>query len=97
VVSGVATRARVDWPQTYRIIRSICPPVELFEDIAEPADRKAVTASDVRVNEAVSVSFGDLSKALPARRVSVDGACRPLLVTAAGSVHRRQLGDLRRR
>jgi hypothetical protein len=97
VLSGVATRARVDWPQTYRTIRSIFPPIELFEDIAVPADRKAVTASDVKVNEAVSASFGDLSRVPAARRVSVDGAFRPLLATAAGSVHRRQLGDLRRR
>ena len=29
---------RVRWPRTYRLVRSIYPPVDLFEDIADPAD-----------------------------------------------------------
>ena len=31
-------RVDVDWPDARRIIRSIYPPIDLFEDIADPAD-----------------------------------------------------------
>jgi hypothetical protein len=38
MVSVGATPVRVHWSQTYRIIRSIYPPIDLFEDIDDPAD-----------------------------------------------------------
>ena len=41
----VAT-TRVEWPQTYRIIRSIHPPIELFEDIADPRDWEALASAE---------------------------------------------------
>ena len=30
--------SRVIWPRSARIIRSIYPPIDFFEDIADPAD-----------------------------------------------------------
>ena len=42
MVSGLAVRRRVRWKQAYRIIRSIYPPVDLFEDIADPRDWEAL-------------------------------------------------------
>jgi hypothetical protein len=74
VVSGAAIRVRVDWPRTYRIIRSIYPPIDLFEDIADPADWEAITAADAKVNGAMSAAVGDLSKVPVARRVAGAGA-----------------------
>lgn len=74
MVSVGATPVRVDWSQTYRIIRSIYPPIDLFEDVADPADWEAITASDAKVNGAMSVSVGDLSKVPAARRVTGAGA-----------------------
>ncbi|TIN69406.1 MAG: RES domain-containing protein, partial [Mesorhizobium sp.] len=44
MVSGLAVRRRVDWPQTFRIIRSIHPPIDLFEDIADPRDWEALAS-----------------------------------------------------
>jgi hypothetical protein len=35
--SGSPT-VRVRWDPTYRIIRSIFPPIDRFEDIADPSD-----------------------------------------------------------
>ena len=44
MVSGLAVHRRVQWPQTYRIIRSIHPPVDLFEDIGDPKDWEALVS-----------------------------------------------------
>lgn len=41
MVNGPAVR-RIHWHRTYRIIRSIHPPVSLFEDIADPRDWEAL-------------------------------------------------------
>ena len=47
--------ARVRWPRTFRLVRSIYPPIDLFEDIADPADWELIAAaeakSDPRVRE----------------------------------------------
>lgn len=66
-MSGAAPPVRVYWPQTYRIIRSIYPPIDLFEDIADPADWDAITASDAKVNGAMNAAVGDLSRVPVAR------------------------------
>ena len=74
MVSGAAAPVRVDWSRTYRIIRSIYPPIDLFEDIADPTDWDAITASDAKVNGAMNAAIGDLSKVPVARRVAGSGA-----------------------
>ena len=65
---------RVNWPKTYRIIRSIHPPIDLFEDIADPADWEALASAEAKFNPRLRHAIGDLAKLPPARRVSGPGA-----------------------
>jgi hypothetical protein len=70
----VTPLARVTWARTWRIIRSIFPPIDLFEDIADPADWEALASAEAKLNPRVAHSIGDLAKVPPARRVSGPGA-----------------------
>ena len=74
MVSGLAVRRRIHWPQTYRIIRSIHPPINLFEDIADPRDWDALVAVEEKTNPRIRLEVGDLGKVPPARRVAGPGA-----------------------
>ncbi|MDX0636082.1 RES domain-containing protein [Sinorhizobium medicae] len=74
MVSGLAVRKRVQWQQTYRIIRSIYPPVDLLEDIADPRDWEALAAVEEKTNPRIRLEIGDLGKVPAARRVSGPGA-----------------------
>lgn len=74
MVSGLAVRRRVCWPQTFRIIRSIHPPIDLFEDIADPRDWEALVAVEAKTNPRVRLEIDDLGKVSTARCVSGPGA-----------------------
>ena len=74
MVSGLAVRKRVNWRQTFRIIRSIFPPIHLFEDIADPRDWEALASVEAKTNPRLRFEIGDLGKVPPARRVSGPGA-----------------------
>lgn len=74
MVAGKAVRMRISWPQTYRIIRSIHPPINLFEDIADPRDWEALAAVEEKTNPRIRFEIGDLGKVPAARRVSGPGA-----------------------
>ena len=65
---------RVVWPRSSRIIRSIYPPIDLFEDIADPADWEALASAEAKFNPRIRESIGDLSKVPLARRVTGPGA-----------------------
>jgi hypothetical protein len=65
---------RITWPRTWRIIRSIFPPIDLFEDIADPADWEALASAEAKFNPRLRASIGDLSKLPAARRVAGPGA-----------------------
>lgn len=65
---------RVTWPRTVRIIRSIHPPIDLFEDIADPADWEALASAEAKFNPRIRDSIGDLAKVPVARRVTGPGA-----------------------
>ncbi|WP_421707173.1 RES family NAD+ phosphorylase [Algihabitans sp.] len=65
---------RVDWPKTHRIIRSRFPPIDLFEDIADPADWDAIASAESKTNPRLAESIGLLDLVPPARRVSGEGA-----------------------
>lgn len=67
-------RVRVSWPQTFRIIRSIFPPIDLFEDIADPRDWEALAAVEEKTNPRIRFEIGDLGKVPANRRVSGPGA-----------------------
>lgn len=64
----------VDWPQTFRIIRSIHPPIDLFEDIADPRDWDLLAAVEARTNPRIRMEVGDLGKVPAHRRVAGPGA-----------------------
>lgn len=70
----IASVRRVVWPRTSRIIRSIHPPIDLFEDIADPVDWEAVASAEAKYNPRVRDSIGDLSKVPVERRVNGPGA-----------------------
>jgi hypothetical protein len=74
VVSEVAIRGRVTWPQTFRVIRSIYPAIDLFEDIADPRDWEALVAVEEKTNPRIRFEIGELGKVPLARRVSGPGA-----------------------
>ena len=57
-----------------RIIRSIHPPIDLFEDIADPADWPLLIAAEQKTNPRLAASIGNLDLVPPGRRVSGPGA-----------------------
>lgn len=71
---GGAVLTRVNWPKTWRIIRSIYPPIDLFEDIADPRDWDALAAVEAKTNPRIRNEVGDLGKVPASRRVSGPGA-----------------------
>jgi hypothetical protein len=67
-------RAHVAWPGARRIIRSVHPPIDLFEDLADPADWPLLIAAEQKTNPRLMESLGALDLVPPARRVSGPGA-----------------------
>ncbi|CAN7545007.1 RES family NAD+ phosphorylase [Bosea sp. LjRoot90] len=66
--------ARVEWPGAVRIIRSAFPPIDLFEDIADPADWPLLIQAEMKTNPRLMETIGNLDLVPPARRVSGQGA-----------------------
>ena len=66
--------ARVVWPRTHRIVRSRFPPIDLFEDIADPADWDAIASAEAKTNPRIAESIGNLDLVPPERRVAGEGA-----------------------
>lgn len=66
--------ARVHWPGAVRIIRSIYPPIDLFEDIADPADWPLLISAEQKTNPRVMENLGNLDLVPPDRRVGGQGA-----------------------
>ena len=64
----------VHWPVSHRIIRTIYPPVDLFEDIADPADWELLASAEAKTNPRVLDAIGDLGLVPLKRRVSGPGA-----------------------
>lgn len=65
---------RVAWPKTHRIIRSRFPPIDLFEDIADPSDWAALAAAEAKTNPRLAATIGNLDLVPAHRRVSGPGA-----------------------
>ena len=65
-----AATARVRWKKSHRIIRTIYPPVHLFEDIADPADWELIARAEARTNPRIHDQIGNLGLVPPERRVS---------------------------
>lgn len=66
--------AEVNWPGAVRIIRSRFPPIDLFEDIADPADWPLLISAEMKTNPRLMDSIGALDLVPPGRRVSGPGA-----------------------
>lgn len=67
-------RRRVRWRGARRIIRSIHPPIDLFEDITDPADWPLLLAAEQKTNPRLMESLGALDLVPPGRRVGGPGA-----------------------
>jgi hypothetical protein len=67
-------RARVEWRPACRIIRSLFPPVDLFEDIADPADWPLLLSAEQKTNPRLMESVGSLDLVPPGRRVGGPGS-----------------------
>ena len=65
--------AEVHWPTAVRIIRSLYPPIDLFEDIADPADWPLILSAEQKTNPRLMETIGNLDLVPPARRVSGPG------------------------
>lgn len=65
---------RVAWHRAVRIIRNRFPPIDLFEDIADPADWPLLIAAEQKTNPRLMESIGNIDLVPPARRMSGPGA-----------------------
>jgi len=66
--------AEVKWQGAVRIIRTLYPPIDLFEDIADPADWPLLIAAEQKTNPRLAASIGRLDMVPADRRVSGPGA-----------------------
>ncbi len=64
----------VHWRDARRIIRSAYPPIDLFEDIADPADWPLLISAEQKTNPRLMETIGQLDLVPPDRRVSGPGA-----------------------
>ena len=66
--------ARVRWTKTHRIVRSVYPPIDLFEDIGDPADWEALARAESASNPRLMESVGRLEAIPIERRMAGPGA-----------------------
>lgn len=66
--------AAVVWVDASRIIRSLYPPIDLFENIADPEDWPLLIAAEQKTNPRLIATLGALDLVPPNRRVSGPGA-----------------------
>lgn len=64
----------IGWLGASRIIRSRFPPIDLFEDIADPADWPLLISAEQKTNPRLMETLGNLDLIPPARRVGGPGA-----------------------
>ena len=67
-------RTKVAWGGAVRIIRGVFPPIDLFEDIADPADWSLVISAEQKTNPRLMETVGNLDLVPPGRRVGGPGA-----------------------
>jgi hypothetical protein len=66
--------SQIKWKGAVRIIRSIYPPIDLFEDIADPADWPLLISAEQKTNPRIMANIGNLDLVPPERRVGGNGA-----------------------
>lgn len=67
-------QVRIDWKSAVRIIRSAFPPIDLFEDIADPADWPLLISAEQKTNPRLMATIGNLDLIPADRRVGGAGA-----------------------
>ena len=65
---------RITWARYHRLINSAYPPIDLFEDIADPADWPLLASAESKTNPRLAVSIGNLDLVPVGRRVGGLGA-----------------------
>jgi hypothetical protein len=66
--------SNVNWKGAVRIIRSIFPPIDLFEDVADPADWPLLISAEQKTNPRLMESIGNLDLIPEGRRAGGQGA-----------------------
>ena len=66
--------ARVNWARYHRLISSAHPPIDLFEDIADPADWPLLVSAESKTNPRLAASIGNLDLVPRGRRVGGPGS-----------------------
>lgn len=66
--------SKLEWPKAVRMVRSAFPPIDLFEDIADPADWPLLISAEQKTNPRLMETIGNLDLVPPARCVSGPGA-----------------------
>jgi len=66
--------SRVEWQRAVRIIRSVYPPIDLFEDIADPEDWPRLISAEQKTNPRLMETLGNMDLVPPSRRVGGPGA-----------------------
>lgn len=69
-----APTVRVTWPRYHRLINSAHPPIDLFEDIADPADWLLLASAEGKTNARLAETVGTLDLVPPERRVGGAGS-----------------------
>lgn len=64
----------IEWQNASRIVRSIYPPIDLFEDIAAPEDWPQLIAAEQKTNPRLMETIGNIDLVPAHRRVSGPGA-----------------------
>ena len=72
--AGSIAISPVAWKDAVRIIRSTFPPIDLFEDIADPADWPLLISAEQKTNPRIMATIGNLDLVPVERRVSGNGA-----------------------
>lgn len=73
-MTELPTVEAVSWKKAARIIRSVYPPIDLFEDIADPEDWPAIIAAEQKTNPRLIETIGEIDSVEPSRRVGGPGA-----------------------
>lgn len=64
----------VDWPAAVRLIESKYPPIDLFEDIADPENWELLAAAEAKTDPRIAETIGNLDLVPAHRRVAGPGA-----------------------
>lgn len=65
---------RVRWKESYRVVNSRFPPVDVFERVAEPQDWESLIELEMLTNPRVREQVGEIALVPPEERVSGPGA-----------------------